>query len=69
MQDFRGIGVGVDLFRHQPLIAEGAGGKLDGGKEADVILGILALAGSKDDGNSGKLEDTLGKEGVKLYRW
>ena len=46
--------------------AEGAGGKLDGGKEADVILGILALAGSKDDGNSGKLEDTVGKGGVKL---
>lgn len=45
--------------------AEGAGGKL-GGKEADVTLGVLALTGSKDDGNSGKLEDTVGKEGVML---
>lgn len=27
MQDFRGIGVGVDLFRHQPLMAEVMGGK------------------------------------------
>ena len=45
--------------------AEGAGGKLDGGKEADGILGVPALTGSKDDGNSGKLEDTVGKGGVK----
>ena len=48
--------------------ADGAGAKAEGagGKEADVILGILALTGSKDDGNSGKLEDTVGKEGVML---
>jgi len=42
--------------------AEGAGGKLDGGKEADVTLGVVVLTGSKDDGNSGKLEVTVGKE-------
>lgn len=42
--------------------AEGAGAKLDGGNEADVTLGVVVLTGSKDDGNSGKLEDTVGKE-------
>ena len=48
--------------------AEGAGGKL-GGKEADVTLGVLALTGSKDDGNSGKLEDTVGKGWVFYQRF
>lgn len=46
--------------------AEGAGGKFDGGKEADVTLGVLLLTGSKEDGNSGKLEDPVGKERLKL---
>ena len=47
--------------------ADGAGGKAEGaeGNEAEVTLEILVLTGSKDDGNSGKLEDTVGK-GLKL---
>lgn len=50
--------------------AEGAGGKVDGrftgGKEADVILGELELAGSNDGCSSGIFEDPEGKEGLKL---
>ncbi|MGR2462846.1 hypothetical protein ACUX4R_28735, partial [Salmonella enterica] len=46
--------------------AEGAGGKFNRGKEADVTLVVLVLAGSKEDGNSGKLEDTAGEERLKL---
>jgi len=51
-------------------VAEGAGGKVDGifngGKDVDVTLGELELAGTKDVGNSGKCEDPEGKEGLKL---
>lgn len=42
--------------------ADGAGGKFDIGKDEDVTLGVLVLKGSKDDGSSGKLEDTAGNE-------
>jgi hypothetical protein len=50
--------------------ADGAGGKSDRGKEADVtleeVLVLKGSKGSKDDGSSGKLEDTVGKERLKL---
>jgi hypothetical protein len=50
--------------------ADGAGGKFDRGKEADVtleeVLVLKGSKGSKDDGSSGKLEDTVGKERLKL---
>jgi len=42
--------------------AEGAGGKLDEGKTADIALGVVVVTVSNDDGNSGRLEDTGGKE-------
>lgn len=46
--------------------ADGAGGKVDGAEgNEDVTLEILELTCSKDDGNSGKLEDTVGI-GLKL---
>lgn len=51
-------------------VAEGAGGKVDGrfdgGIEVDVILGELVPTGRKADGNSGKFEGPVGKEGLKL---
>lgn len=51
-------------------VAEGAGGKVDGrfdrGTEVDVKLGELVLTGSNVDGNSGKFEGPVGKEGLKL---
>ena len=45
-------------------------GKIDerfgGGIEVDVALAELVLAGSKADGNSGKFEGPVVKEGLKL---